>query len=173
MPPLALVTYPSAILTTPTQKVSLVTPDIQQLVENMVATMRAQNGVGLAAPQIGQSLRIAVLEHVPGPKEDPSTAVPLQILINPKIISKTGGTEVEEEGCLSIPGIEVPVARARKIKVKALNERGEAIQFRASGFHARIIQHELDHLDGRLIIDYVSNRDALLATYQADQGHAE
>lgn len=169
MPSLELVTYPSSILTTPTQKVSLVTPEIQRLVEDMVATMRAQNGVGLAAPQVGHSLRIAVLEHTPGPKEDQSTTVPLQVLINPKIISHTGGTEVEEEGCLSIPGIDVKVARARKIKVKALNENGEPIQFRASGFHARIIQHELDHLDGRLIIDYAPNRDALLHAYLADR----
>ena len=154
MSSLPILKYPDAILTTPTQKVGAMTSAIRELIDSMIVTMRAAEGVGLAAPQIGQSLRIAVLEHTPGPKEDQATAVPLQILINPKIISRTGAQDSTTEGCLSLPGIEVSIPRARKVKVKALNEHGEQVQFRASGFHARIIQHELDHLDGRLIVDY-------------------
>lgn len=166
MPIRDIILYPSAVLTTPADKVTRVTPPVSDLIDDLVETMRAAKGVGLAAPQVGLPLRIAVLEYQPDSAEAEIEPVPLQVLINPKIISATGGQESDDEGCLSLPGIEVPVSRHRKIKVKALDRTGQPIQFRAAGFHARIIAHEIDHLNGVLILDHAKNRKKILAEYE-------
>lgn len=168
-----LLTYPNPILTTPTNKVSEITSDILALIDDMVRVMRESQGVGLAAPQIGESLKIVVLEHIPGPKDDPTDAVPLQVLINPKIISRSQETDTLEEGCLSLPGIDVPVERSKRVKVRALTPIGATVQFPANGFHARIIQHELDHLDGKLITDYSPNKAELLSRYASSSASDE
>ncbi|MBI4185646.1 peptide deformylase [Candidatus Berkelbacteria bacterium] len=164
MTALPIVLYPNPVLTAPTRKVTL-TNELRNLITQMVESMHRAEGVGLAATQIGQSLRLCVLEHEPDSPDDPLEAVPLQVLVNAKIISHTGGQDTVKEGCLSLPGIEVPVTRARKIKVKAFDQDGRAVQFRAAGFHARIIQHELDHLDGRLIIDHAKNPHKTIEEY--------
>ncbi len=168
MQPLPILTYPDPILTAPAKKVAAFTPALSRLIDQMVETMRVANGVGLAAPQIGQQLQITVIEHRPSGRDD-EPAVPLQVLVNPKIISTSKEKETEEEGCLSLPGLLVPVPRARRIKVRAQDAQGTVIQFRASGFHARIIQHELDHLRGRLIIDYAQNKHQLVVGYKPRQ----
>ncbi|MBI2590216.1 peptide deformylase [Candidatus Berkelbacteria bacterium] len=149
-----ILTYPNPILTTPAKKVPRVDSKIQALVQDMIETMRANKGVGLAAPQVGRALRLIVIEYQPDQDDPKAVAIPLQVLINPKILSKDNGVENAIEGCLSLPNIEVSVPRFKKIKVRATNFDSKIIQFRARDFHARILQHELDHLDGKLIIDY-------------------
>lgn len=165
MKPLPILAYPNELLTTPTVKVGSVTPAIRTLIDGMVETMRSVDGLGLAAPQVGHGIRLAVIEYRPGKGERKQDAIPLMVLVNPKIISKSSDHESGEEGCLSLPGIEIPVSRSRKIKVKTQIDTGETIQFRASGLLARIIQHEVDHLDGKLIIDHVKNKERLLRAY--------
>jgi len=164
MSSLPLTFYPEPVLLEPTRKVADVTPEIQKLIDDMIVTMHKADGVGLAATQIGQGIRLCVLEHNPD-KHDPREAVPLQVLVNAKIISHSREEEEMEEGCLSLPGVDVPVWRALKIKVKAQDRSGNPIQFRASGFHARIIQHELDHLDGKLIAHHAPKPGKVFAKY--------
>ncbi len=161
-----IIQYPAEVLTTPAAKVSAITKEVTDLVDDMIATMREFKGVGLAAPQVGIPLRITVLEYEADERAPDLDSVSLQVLINPKIISRTGGQDEEKEGCLSLPGIEVPVKRYRKIKVRALDREGNQTQFRASGFWARIIQHEVDHLGGTLIIDHAKSLKKILAQYE-------
>ncbi|PTV99353.1 peptide deformylase [Halanaerobium saccharolyticum] len=115
------------------------------LIDNMFDTMYEEDGVGLAAPQVGILKRIAVVDIREGNKI---------ILINPEIIEEEGKA-IMEEGCLSIPGETGDVIRAEKIKVRTLNKEGKEIEFEAEGFEARAIQHEIDHLDGILFVDKI------------------
>lgn len=160
---LPLHTHPDPILLGPCAKVGEFNSELADLVRAMRTTMHRAKGVGLAAPQVGKSIKLAVLEYQPD-ADDNEEPVPFQVLVNPKVISTSDDEESLSEGCLSLPGIEVEVSRPYRIKVRAQNELGESIQFRASGFYARIIQHEIDHLNGRLIVDYAKNREALLRT---------
>jgi peptide deformylase len=140
---LNIITVPNPILTKKTQPVKTIDADLVKLVAEMMATCRQANGIGLAAPQVGKSIRLCIidLEHA-GLKPFP--------LINP-VIKKKSWSKVEmEEGCLSIPGIFGMVKRPKKIKVKATNLAGEDLTFDADGLLARVIQHEIDHLDGIL-----------------------
>ena len=117
--------------------------EIQQLILDMEKTMKEKDGIGLAAPQVDQSIRIIVINT-----EDGSLA-----LINPRILRKSWKKEIMEEGCLSLPEIFGLVKRSTRIKLMALDKNGKKIKFQASGFFARVIQHEVDHLDGVLFID--------------------
>src|SRR5271156_2106381 len=127
-------------------------PELQRLVEAMIETMDEAGGVGLAAPQGGVSLRLVIL-MVPETRlsDDPEdTALPLTTLINP-VITPLGDAQIEGwEGCLSLPGLRGLVPRAQRIHYRALGLDGHVIERVASGFHARVVQHECDHLDGRL-----------------------
>ena len=120
--------------------------NIEKLLDNMKDTMYANRGVGLAAPQIGVSKRVIVVDVGDGPIE----------LINPEIID-VDGTQTDSEGCLSFPGIMGDVTRAFKVEVKGLDRVGDEIGVRAEGFFARALQHEIDHLDGILFIDKAKN----------------
>lgn len=120
--------------------------NIEKLLDNMKDTMYANKGVGLAAPQIGVSKRVIVVDVGDGPIE----------LINPEIIF-VDGAQTDSEGCLSFPGIMGDVTRAFKVEVKGLDRSGEEIGVRAEGFFARALQHEIDHLDGILFIDKAKN----------------
>jgi len=122
-----------------------ITPEILNLIKDMAETMYADSGVGLAAPQVGVSKRIILVDG----EEDG-----LIVLINPMII-KSEGEVVEEEGCLSLPGIYSQVKRSSKVKVKALNENGDTIEITKEGLTARALQHEIDHLNGILFIDKI------------------
>lgn len=136
--------------------------EIQELIELMRETMRAAPGVGLAAPQIGASIKLAVIEDEAGEKtkmnqEDLNLRerfpVPFHVLINP-ILKPTGEEKVDFfEGCLSVVGFTARVARYRNVSVTALNEHAEEVSIKATGWYARILQHEIDHLNGILYID--------------------
>ncbi|MCX6743638.1 MAG: peptide deformylase [Candidatus Parcubacteria bacterium] len=145
MSSLKLIKEPSPILRQKTKEIKDITPEIKQLILDMAQTMKENKGVGLAAPQIGQSIRLCLISTEKGPLA----------LINPQITRKSLRKDIEEEGCLSCPGVWGLVKRAKVIYVKALNQEGKSINFRAEGLFARVIQHELDHLDGILIIDKI------------------
>jgi len=147
-------------------------PRIQTLIDDMFETMKEYQGVGLAAPQVHESLRIFVAGFAPRDPdeedEDEQGRVPLMALINPEI-TPVGETIVEDwEGCLSIPEIRGRVPRARQIVVQAWDRRGKRIELRASGYTARVIQHETDHLDGVLFFDRMRSLDTL--TYLEEFG---
>ena len=136
---------------------------VQQLIDDMFETMTEYQGVGLAAPQVHESIRLFVAGFAPGrdDEDDDEDRVPLMALINPEI-TPVGGDAVEDwEGCLSIPDIRGKVRRARQIVVRALDRKGKRIELRASGFTARVIQHETDHLDGVLFFDRMASFQTL------------
>lgn len=118
-------------------------PLIQELIFDMLETMKENNGMGLAATQVGKSVRLCVIRF------ERKT----YILINPKIKSKSWGKEIAEEGCLSFPGQFIPVKRSKKVKVVAQNKAGKLVTIEAEGLLARALQHEIDHLDGILYIE--------------------
>jgi peptide deformylase len=117
--------------------------EIKQLLLDMAKTMVERDGVGLAAPQVGHGIRVVVI----------NTADNVVFLINPRILRKSWRQEIEEEGCLSVPQVFGLVKRSIRVKVVALDQNGRKIKFKASGLFARVIQHEVDHLDGVLFID--------------------
>ena len=126
------------------------TPELHKFLEDMFESMYTARGVGLAAPQIGVSRRIAVIDCSTG--EDPAQKI---VLINPEIIH-TEGQQNSEEGCLSIPGFREPVTRASKVTVRAQNVKGEWFEMTGEDLLARAFLHETDHLNGRLYISHVS-----------------
>ena len=142
-------------------------PEFQRLIDDMFETMKEYQGVGLAAPQVHQSLRVFVCGFAPLPPDEDHEAVaeedqvPLMTVINPEILPV--GREVVEdwEGCLSIPDIRGRVPRARQIAVRAYDRTGKRIELRAGGFTARVIQHETDHLDGVLFFDRMKSFESL------------
>jgi len=126
-------------------QVKKVTVQIKQLALDMAETLEAHHGLGLAAPQVGQLLKIIVAK--PGPNQE------ALVLINPQIKKTSRKTAIMEEGCLSLPNVSVPVKRPVKITVQGLDINGEMVKIKANGLLARVIQHEVEHLDGILIID--------------------
>jgi peptide deformylase len=131
--------------------------EFQRLIDDMIDTMHEYHGVGLAAPQVHLPLRLAVLEveHHPRHREMPS--VPLTVIINP-VVTVLDSTPVEEwEGCLSIPDLRGKVPRHKRVRVTALGRNGEQLDFTAEDFHARVIQHETDHLNGEVYLDRMPN----------------
>ncbi|WP_227766952.1 peptide deformylase [Zhaonella formicivorans] len=128
--------------------VSSITPNIIKLLDNMKDTMYEANGVGLAAPQIGVSKRVVVIDVGEGLLE----------LLNPEIIAMNG-EEIDTEGCLSIPGVQGEVKRAAEVTVKALNREGKEFEIKGTGLLARAMQHEIDHLEGILFVDRLEKMD--------------
>lgn len=142
-------------------------PMIEQLIELMRETMRDANGVGLAAPQIEESIRLVVIEdRCDHPSLTPERLrerdrqpVPFHVLINPELTVLDPEEPVEFfEGCLSVPNLMGLVPRARRVAVQALDNAGAAVEIEASGWYARILQHELDHLEGRMYVDVAAGR---------------
>jgi peptide deformylase len=127
------------------------TPELNKFIEDMFESMYAAKGVGLAAPQIGVSRSIAVIDTT-GSEEEPPLKL---VLINPEIIRREG-KHVSEEGCLSVPGFREPVRRAAKVTVRAQNEKGETYEATGEGILARAFEHETDHLNGRLYLTHLS-----------------
>lgn len=145
-----IVKYPDPVLETPAAPVTDFGPELSKLIHDMFDTMWASKGVGLAAPQIGIPLRLAVIDTSAG--ENPSERV---VLINPEIIHRSG-SQTGEEGCLSIPGFRENVTRPMVTTVRALNPKGETVEVTGEELLARAILHETDHLNGILFINYLS-----------------
>ncbi len=132
----------------------------QRLVDEMVVTMHEYEGVGLAAPQVHVSLRVAVIE-VPASDERSQAAVPLTVLVNPVVTPLGDGRVPGWEGCLSIPGLRGLVPRFERVRLEALDRDGRPYTAEASGFFARVIQHECDHLDGKVYLDRMDDMRSL------------
>ncbi len=154
-----ILTHPNPALKRPA---SLVDPEldrgVRRLVSDMARAMYAAPGVGLAATQLGVSKRVVVIDIDDG----------LVALCNPEIKSRSDETEMDEEGCLSLPGITVPVERSVEVVCEAVDVEGRPIRFDGGGLMARVLQHEIDHLDGMLIIDRAApeDRKAALRRYR-------
>ena len=162
---LSILQYGDPILRTKGKPIDKIDPRIRELAQKMVETMHAANGVGLAAQQIGEALQLTVLDvsevedrpstmKLNGESIDPKIAMPL-VLINPQI-DLSAETEKGTEGCLSFPEITGEIVRAKSITVRAQNLDGEPIEIETTGFLARAVQHEVDHLNGILFIDRMS-----------------
>jgi peptide deformylase len=164
-----IVKYPDAILAKVGEPVTEFTPELAQLVEEMFDSMYAAEGIGLAAPQIGISKQITVIDV--SFKERPEDKL---VLINPEVVGREG-KQVEEEGCLSLPDIRAKVERAAWVKVRAQNERGEFFEIEGEELLARCMLHEIDHLHGVLFIDRVSRlkRDLILRKIKKLQKNGE
>ncbi len=126
------------------------TPELRALVADMKETMAAKNGAGLAAPQIGVSQRVVIFGVDHNPRYPDAEPVPFTVLVNPKIVMLTRDVESDWEGCLSVPGMRGVVPRYTKLRYTGTDEEGNPIDRVAEGFHARVVQHECDHLDGIL-----------------------
>jgi peptide deformylase len=144
-------TLPDQVLRRKARKVSAIDGSIQKLIDDMIDTMRANSGVGLAAPQVGVPLRIVVIEM---PGEEVIT------LINPQIV-KRQGERVVDEACLSVPGYQGEINRSVIVKVKAQERQGKEIRIKGEGLLAQALEHETDHLDGTLYIDHIESPDKL------------
>ena len=142
--------YPEKILKQKTTLIEAIDSDVHCLIDDMIETMYAARGIGLAANQVGVSKRLCVIDT--SGREERSELV---VLINPVIVEKEGAEE-SDEGCLSIPGYLPIIKRSAKVTVKALNRAGKPVQLEATGLFARALQHEIDHLEGLLIIDRLS-----------------
>jgi len=156
MPIREIVKHPNEVLRRKARPVEEFDSGLQQLIDDMIETMRAAPGVGLAAPQVNAPLRVTVVEYGEEPDEEANGKPPekkLFTLINPEITRSSLETEVASEGCLSIPGLVGDVDRSLTVTVKALNRRGQPVKIKANGWLARIFQHEIDHLNGVLFID--------------------
>lgn len=165
---------PHPVLKKPADPVAAVTDDIRALVKDMFETMYATRGIGLAAPQVGRSVRVLVMDveqtgDQSGSEDDtaedkaPTPGKPIAV-INPEIVWSSDEMNTYEEGCLSIPGQYADVERPQKVRVKYLDENGAAKELEADGLLATCLQHEIDHLDGILFVDHISSlkRDMLM-----------
>jgi peptide deformylase len=149
MAQLKLLHYPDERLRTVAKPVAVVDDRIREIVRNMAQTMYEAPGIGLAATQANIHERIIVVDIT----EDKSD---LRALINPEIIEQSQETKILQEGCLSVPGIYDDVERPDRIRIRALNEHGQSIEFDADGLLSVCIQHEIDHLNGKVFVDYLS-----------------
>ena len=148
---LDIVTFPEPSLRLKSKQVTKFDTELQTLIDNMFETMRAAPGVGLAAPQIGESLRLVVVEYTED--EDENAKPKKYVLVNPEIVKSSEEMVTDIEGCLSLPGLAGRVERHEAVTVKAKNRFGKPLKVEAEGWLARIFQHEIDHLDGVLYID--------------------
>jgi len=146
-----IVLYPDPVLLTPTKEVEAIDDEIKTLVADMVETMYAAPGIGLAANQVGVGKRLCIVDLSVGEKEGD-----LKVLINPRII-ETGGKDTAEEGCLSFPDITLDIERPMRATVEAQGLDGKAFRIEAEGLLARAMQHEIEHLDGRTFLQNVSS----------------
>lgn len=147
-------TYPDPVLRNKTSRIERIDSTLDRLIEDMVETMRAAPGVGLAANQVGVPLQLAVIDL--SSREDEEQRHPLLIIINPEILSLEGSV-IEEEGCLSIPDYAEKVKRAARVKVRAQDRTGKQFELEAEGLMAKALQHEIDHLNGLLFVDRLSS----------------
>jgi len=136
-------------------------PEIQKLIDDMLETMADHDGAGLAAPQVHVSQRVVIYGVESNPRYPDAEEVPLTVLVNPMITPLTEEKDEDWEGCLSVPDLRGKVSRWTSIRVAAWGRDGRPLQFQASGFHARIVQHESDHLDGLVYLDRMRSMETL------------
>jgi len=153
MSKLEIITYGNPILRMKAEPVKEINDDIRKIIDDLTDTLTIENGIGLAATQVGILLRILIVDLTKS-KQEKKIA-----LINPKIVYKSLETEEREEGCLSIPDVWGNVIRPKKIKVKGELISGKTIILEADNLFSRVLQHEIDHLEGKLFIDYLSRED--------------
>jgi peptide deformylase len=146
-------TYPDPVLREKTKRIERIDSSLDRLIQDMVETMHAAPGIGLAANQVGVPLQLAVIDL--STREDEGQRHPLLVIINPEILSMEGSV-VEEEGCLSIPDYSEKVKRAARVKVRALDRSGKQFELETEGLLAKALQHEIDHLNGLLFVDKLS-----------------
>ena len=160
-----IVKFGDPVLTRKAEPVAEVTADIRQLVDDMIETMYAAPGIGLAAPQVGVPLRLCVIDISGGRRGGE-----IITLINPEFLERTG-MQLEEEGCLSVPGHNATVARPERAVVRGLNRAGDEITIDGTGLLARALQHEIDHLDGTLFFSRLRGlpRDLMLRKIRKQQ----
>ena len=151
---------PDPTLRQKAKRVSTIDSSVQRLIADMVETMQQARGVGLAAPQVGVSLRVVVLQM---PGEEPIT------IVNPQIVKRSGEREVSE-ACLSVPGYAGEIKRSVSVTVKGRDRQGKAIRLKATDLMAQALEHELDHLDGVLYIDHIESQDKLYKVEPETQG---
>jgi len=145
----------SDVLRKKAKPIKEITPEIKKLAEEMFDIMYRTNGIGLAAPQIGISKRIIVIDIEEYDELNP----PPMVLINPKIIARSDEEQLAEEGCLSVPELTGPIRRANYVKVEATNLDGKKVIIEGEGLMARVLQHEIDHLNGTLFVDRLNEED--------------
>jgi peptide deformylase len=143
-------------------------PALQKLIDDMIETMKEYDGVGLAADQVHETKQLCVLEVLDNPRYPNKSKVPLTVLINPKITPLSEESEEDWEGCLSIPDLRGRVPRYKSIHVEALDRDGKPLDFVANDFHARVIQHEYDHLNGKVYLDRM--KDCTTLTFLQEFG---
>ncbi|MFQ5868000.1 MAG: peptide deformylase [bacterium] len=156
--PLTIRLYGDPVLRRKCREVEEMTGDVQKLIDNMAKLMHKNKGLGLAAPQVGMLKRVIIADVGDG----------LVSLVNPRILWRQG-KEIMSEGCLSIPGINLEIKRSKEVIVEGLNKEGEKVQLGAVGLLARVLQHEIDHLDGVLIVDRVSKKRIKSIKKELDQ----
>ena len=154
----SIITYENPRLRKKSVKIKRIDAELQGLIDDLIDTMRAAEGIGLAAPQVGVLLRVIVAEYT-----DEEDELQQTVLINPEITTRAGEW-MAEEGCLSIPGYLGTVPRAESVTVKGKNRAGKDVRIKTDGTLAHILQHEIDHLDGVLYIDYLDSPDDLVKT---------
>jgi peptide deformylase len=152
----------SPILRHKSDLIDLPNPQIDSLIADLIATANEANGVGIAAPQVAKSIRLFIVASRPSPRYPYAPTMEPTPMINPEIIDQSGELVSGWEGCLSVPGVRGLVLRDRTIEVRYLTQHGDLVQQELTGFVARIFQHELDHLDGILFPDRVSNPTDLI-----------
>jgi peptide deformylase len=139
----------------------ILSPAIQQFIDDMIETMHEYDGAGLAAPQVHVSKQIVIMEVGPNPRRPNAPSIPLTVYINPEIIPLTDEMEEDWEGCLSVPGLRGRVPRYTKIRLRAYDRQANRIDMAAQGFHARVIQHECDHVQGKVYLDRMRSMESL------------
>ncbi|HXV79612.1 MAG TPA: peptide deformylase [Candidatus Binatia bacterium] len=147
--------------TAPVSPQEIESASFQKLIDDMIETMKEYDGVGLAADQVHESKQVAVVEVAENPRYPDKPKIPLTVLINPKILPLTEEMEEDWEGCLSIPELRGRVPRHKTIRVQGWSRDGKPLEFIAADFHARVIQHECDHLNGKVYLDRMNDFSTL------------
>jgi peptide deformylase len=157
----------------PVTPADIATPAVQKLIDDMIDTMLEYNGAGLAAPQVHETTRLFVARMVTDDDDEEGGGQPILAILNPEIVPAGRAVEQDWEGCLSIPDIRGMVPRYRDIRVKGLDRKGERLEIEASGYMARVIQHEADHLDGILFLDRMKTFQSLSFLDEYARYHAK
>jgi len=139
----------------------ILTPAIQQFIDDMIETMHEYDGAGLAAPQVHVSKQLVIMEVGPNTPRPNAPSIPLTVYINPEITPLTDEMEEDWEGCLSVPGLRGRVPRYTKIRLRAYDRQANRIDIAVQGFHARVIQHECDHVQGKVYLDRMRSSESL------------